>query len=36
MGVLDHSVLGKIAKIMSYMTLQGGWAGGGGAVEQGR
>ncbi|KAL4452787.1 hypothetical protein ABPG75_008449 [Micractinium tetrahymenae] len=24
MGVLDHGVLGKIAKIMSYMTLQGG------------
>lgn len=23
MGVLDHGVLGKIAKIMSYMTLQG-------------
>ncbi|KAL4420939.1 hypothetical protein ABPG77_001422 [Micractinium sp. CCAP 211/92] len=24
MGVLDHGVLGRIAKIMSYMTLQGG------------
>ncbi len=23
MGVLDHGVLGRIAKIMSYMTLQG-------------